>query len=67
MQKMSTTMTDDKGVVWEAYVVGFDTSEGPRLTVIYAVSPSHAQLVVEELRATAMLVGKIERKNDEQR
>jgi len=56
---------DEEGNVWKPFVVGYETSEGPRLTFVYAISAEHAQLVIEDLRSSARLVGEVVERKDE--
>lgn len=48
------------GRTWHCYSVEFTTADGNFLTYIYALSDEHASHIVEELRATAKLGGRIE-------
>ena len=53
---------DTKGNEWKPFIAGYDTDEGIRTCVVYAISADHAELVIEDLRRTARLVGYIEEK-----
>ena len=53
---------DDKGMEWKPFVAGYVTDEGLRTCIVYAISAEHAELVIEDLRRTARLVGYIEEK-----
>lgn len=44
---------------WFLYGVDFKTHDGTFSTYIYAISDEHAQMVVQELRETATLAGRI--------
>jgi hypothetical protein len=55
---------DDKGNEWKPFIAGYETDEGLRTCIIYAVSAEHAELVIEDLRRTAKLVGYIEEKKE---
>ncbi len=53
-----TTVVD--GRTWGLFGVDFKTADGTFSTYIYALSFEHASHIVEELRATATLGGKLE-------
>jgi hypothetical protein len=55
-------ITDSKGNEWKPFIAGYDTDEGVRTCIVYAISSEHAELVIEDLRRTARLVGYIEEK-----
>ena len=55
---------DEKGNEWKPFIAGYETDEGLRTCIIYAVSAEHAELVIEDLRRTAKLVGYIEEKKE---
>jgi len=55
---------DDKGIEWKPFVAGYVTDEGLRTCIIYAISAEHAELVIEDLRRTARLVGYIGEKQE---
>lgn len=55
-------LKDNKGNEWKPFVAGYDTDEGLRTCIVYAISAEHAELVIEDLRRTARLVGYIEEK-----
>jgi hypothetical protein len=55
---------DDKGNAWKPFIAGFITDEGLRTCIIYAISAEHAELVIEDLRRTARLVGYIGEKQE---
>jgi hypothetical protein len=55
---------DKKGNEWKPFIAGYETDEGLRTCIVYAVSAEHAELVIEDLRRTARLVGYIEEKKE---
>lgn len=57
-------LKDDKGNEWKPFIAGYVTDEGLRTCIVYAVSAEHAELVIEDLRRTAKLVGYIGEKQE---
>ncbi len=52
------TVTVD-GVAWHLYAFDFSTPDGVFSSSFYAVSDQHASLLLEELRETAVLRGRV--------
>jgi hypothetical protein len=52
-------MTEVNGVTWNLFCVEFETADGIFETYIYAVDFGHASLILEELKSTASLSGKL--------
>ncbi len=48
------------GRTWHLFDVQYDTADGKFSVYLYALSFEHAAAMVEELKATARLVGKVE-------
>lgn len=48
------------GKTWHLYGVDFETADGKFSTYVYAISEEHASHIVEELKATAKLTGRLE-------
>lgn len=51
--------TVQDGRTWHLYSVDFTTADGRFGTYIYALSDEHAVAIVEELKATATLAGRL--------
>ncbi len=47
------------GVEWRPFSVEFDTDEGTFTVELFAVDWTHAQMRLDDLKATARLVGEI--------
>ncbi len=47
------------GVEWRPFSVEFDTDEGTFTVELFAVDWAHAQMRLDDLKATARLVGEI--------
>lgn len=52
------TVVDNR--TWNMYTVEYETPDGTFSFYIYAISDEHASYLVEELKQTAKLAGKIE-------
>lgn len=54
---------DPKGNVWKPYVMLYE-SEGTNFgSIFYAISREHAQLVLDDIKETAILGGEIRKKS----
>jgi hypothetical protein len=50
-------LKDNKGNIWNPYVLGYE-SEGMHFGIVfYAISKEHALLVLEDIKDTSQLVG----------
>jgi len=49
----------DRGVEWRPFIIDFDTQEGNFSFHLYAVDMPHAIERLEELKATARIVGEL--------
>lgn len=48
------------GVTWNLYAIDFKTCDGTYSAYLYAVSPEHAQSILDDLKDTAEIGGKLE-------
>lgn len=58
---MSLVLKDSEGNKWEPFIMGYETDEGLFSTLVYATSQEHALLIIEDIRQSAVLIGKVER------
>jgi hypothetical protein len=47
------------GRTWYLYSLDYDTADGAFGTYFYAISDEHAEMIVEEIKATAKLRGQV--------
>lgn len=55
---------DSEGRTWKPYVMGYETENTKFLSIFYAISKEHAELVLTDIKDSAVLVGEVRRKED---